>query len=406
MALEVNARPIQDGLVVNIDPYDRRNGDTGCGGGAFTGHTQGQINTVNGNVSTYLNATRLDHPNLYPITVWTNTYPEGNYGAYGLFNAWNTNSGQVYSFTRALHFYVYVPGEGWLGSSYFNGSRTSGYCYDNYSSNATTENPKFVADYYRIKAAFPKATYVLVGGHAADQYSQEMTEIMVDLGAPSSVLGWDPSPGRPEFVLVGQPGLGAGNAFGWSYENENANRATLNMMLPATVGGDLLFDGTSDYMVVSDPGVGSSNWTIELVVKPTSTSNSPMLVTPNSNGIDQFVRLGSDNSFSVTVCEAADTGGRNIYTPANTVPNGQYTHCTAVNDGRYIKLYINGVLSATLDDIDRIQAGWTGAWYISQRGNSTYYYNGKIGLLRVYREALNANNVLNNFNAVKSRFGI
>ena len=405
MGLTVNSRPSQEGLVVNIDPYDRRNGDTGCGGGAFTGHSEGQINTVDGTVIPYLNAVRLDHPNLYPTTIWTNTYPEGNYGAYGLYNAWNSNTNQVYGFTRALHFYVYVPGEGWLSSHYFNGSRTSGHCYDNYSSNATTENPKFVADYYRIKAAYPKATYVLVGGHAADQYSQEMTEIMVDLGAPSSVLGWDPSPGRPEFVLVGQPDLGAGNAFGWSLENENPQRATLNMMLPATIGGDLLFDGTSDYLSIPNPWVASNNFTVEMVLKPTSASNNPMLVTPNSNGIDQFLRVFSDNSIRMTVCVAADSTSTTVASPANTVPNGQYTHCTFTASGNKIKVYINGQLSNT-NTVTHTIAGWTGNWVIGQRGNSTYYYNGRIGLFRVYNGALSDAQVADNFNSVRGRFGL
>lgn len=406
MGIEVNARPIQDQLVINIDPYDRRNGDTGCGGGAFTGHAEGQINTVNGEVLSYRNATRLDHSNLYPTTIWTNTYPEGNYGSFGLYNAWNAASNQVYSFSRALHFYVYQPGTGWISSQYFNGSRLSGHCYDNYSTPAATENPIFVADYNKIKRLFPKATYVLVGGHAADQYSQEMTEIMVDLGAPSSVLGWDPSPGRPEFVLVGQPGLGAGNAFGWSLENENAQRATLNMMLPATVGGDILMDGTSDFLTVSDPGVGQAPWTVEVVLKPTSASGSPMIITPNSNGIDQFIRLNSDNSVGITIVEAADVGGRGVSTSANTVPNGQYTHCTFVNDGRYLKIYINGVLSASYDDGSRTQVNWSGTWFIGQRGNSTFFYNGRIGLLRVYQTAFNDAKVSRNFNAVRTRFGL
>ena len=406
MSIFVNARPIQDGLAVNIDPYDRRNGDTGCGGGAFTGHTEGQVNTVTGEIVSYRNAVRLDHPNLYPATIWTNTYPESNYGAFGLYNAWNAASNQVYSFTRALHFYVYQPGQGWIGSQYFNGSRESGHCYDNYSSEAITQNPIFVADYNKIKRLFPKGTFILVGGHAADQYSQEMTEIMVDLGAPSSVLGWDPSPGRPEFVLVGQPGLGAGNAFGWSLENENPQRATLNMMLPATIGGDLLFDGSNDFLTLEDPNVGSSPWTIEVVLKPTSAGNDPMIITPDSNGIDQFIRLNSNNSIGITIVEAADVGGRGVSSSANSVPNGTYTHCTLVSDGRYLKVYINGVLNNTYDDGSRTQAGWTGSWYIGQRGNSTFFYNGRIGLLRVYRTALTDAKIAQNFNAVRTRFGL
>lgn len=408
MAINVGANTLQSNVVVHIDPYDRLNGDTGCGGGAFTNHNQGQKNLVNpSNVYAYLNGVHLQFEDDYPVTIKTNTYPESNYGAYGLKQGFNNLNGtQDHSFTRALHFYVWVDGEGWLPSTHFNGSRRDGYCYDNYSSNATTELPKFHADYNRIKQAYPDSTYILVGGHAADNYQAETTEIMVDLGAPSDVLNWDPSPGRPEFVLVGKPGLGAGNAYGWAYQNIDANQAQLNFILPANKGGDLVFDGTSDYMELPDPGVGARFFSIEIVVKPDSVSGSPMLICPNSNGIDQFLRLNTDNSVDFYVAERADVGGREVKTPANTVPNGQYTHIVAVREGRYLKLYINGVESASYDDGDRVQGEWSGLWRIAQRGNGSYYYNGAIGLLKVYTKDLNATEVAQAFNQVKSRFGL
>lgn len=408
MAISIGANSLAPNVVVHIDPYDRANGDTGCGGGGFTNHNQGQINLADtSQVYAYLNSVHIQGADDYPITIMTNTYPEGNYGEYGLWAGFNSTAGNKdHGFTRALHFYVWVEGIGWLTSEFFNGSRNSGRCYDNYSSNATTELPKFHADYYNIKKAYPNATYIIVGGHAADRYDAETTEILVDLGAPADVLNWDPTPGRPEFVLIGRPGLGAGNAYGWAYENVNSSRAHLNFVLPANKGGDLVFDGTNDYMELPDPDVGARFFSIEIVVKPDSVSNSPMLICPNSNGIDQFLRLNTDNSVDMFVVEQADVGGREVKSAAGTVPTGVYTHIVAVRGGRYMKIYINGVLNATYDDADRLQGDWSGTWRVGQRGNGSYYYDGAIGLLKVHNKDLNDTEVLRAFNQVKGRFGL
>ena len=408
MAINIGGATLQSNVVVHIDPYDRLNGDTGCGGGGFTNHNQGQRDLKDPSlVYSYLNDVHIDHSDAYPVTIMTNTYPESNYGSFGLFRGFNTTANGIdHSFTRALHFYVWLDTGEWLSSSWFNGARRSGNCYDNYSSNATTELPKFHADYYKVKSAYPDATYVIVGGHAADRYDAETTEILVDLGAPSDVLSWDPTPGRPEFVLIGKPGLGAGNAYGWAFQNVNSSRAHLNFVLPANRGGDLVFDGTDDYMELPDPGVGARFFSIEIVVKPDSVSGSPMLITPNSNGIDQFLRLNTDNSVDFYIAEQANVGGREVKTPAGTVPTGEYTHIVAVREGRYLRIYINGEESAVYDDGDRVQGDWSGLWRVGQRGNGTFYYDGAIGLLKVYDKDLNATEVQKAFNQVKGRFGL
>ena len=51
----------------------------------------------------------------------------------------------------------------------------------------------------------------------------------------------------------------------------------------------LIYDGTSDYLTVPQPNIqNSQGFSIELVIKPDSFSNSPMLITPQSAGIDHY----------------------------------------------------------------------------------------------------------------------
>ena len=82
-------------------------------------------------------------------------------------------------------------------------------------------------------------------------------------------------------------------------------------------------------------------------------------------------------------------------------------------NGKFYYLYINGsldndyftALSASQTSIDAIftQENTTNTnVYI---GNSLRPFNGKLGVLKIYNRELSADEVLNKYNATKSRFG-
>jgi hypothetical protein len=85
--------------------------------------------------------------------------------------------------------------------------------------------------------------------------------ILLDLGAPSnlsSLLG-----SAPEWILVGKPGLGAGKAYGWSYQNYTTNPAQvahLNFSLPiyGSKHNYLSFDGIDDRILTNITTINTS----------------------------------------------------------------------------------------------------------------------------------------------------
>lgn len=166
------------------------------------------------------------------------------------------------------------------------------------------------------------------------------------------------------------------------------------------------FDGTDDYFQVSQPNIQTSpnNFTITGFIKPGSQDG--FLITPNSNGIDQYVWYDVDlQRLAVNVATSADTNVATYYSRSNSVPTSTWTHFAVSINNRTVKIYINGKLDSTNTHGFDI-GGWTSTWRIGQRGNSTFWFAGSLDDLQIFNYELTANqlkNILNQGGAI--RFG-
>ena len=88
--------------------------------------------------------------------------------------------------------------------------------------------------------------------------------------------------------------------------------------------------------------------------------------------------------------------------------DNQWHHVIAVNNGVSSSLYVDGTLKTAA------AASWTGTspWPTNglnigrDNNDAVYYFSGSIGPVRVYNTALTATEVLQNYNAMRGRFGI
>jgi hypothetical protein len=160
-------------------------------------------------------------------------------------------------------------------------------------------------------------------------------------------------------------------------------------------GGTWDFDGTDDYIDIGNPTAlqNLATGTIEAVYyRDASTGTYQMIFTDNGSKFE-LTYLGNTlqlyiNNSGIGVAHAV---------------TGEFFHVAGVWGSGYKKLYLNGseVASGTNTGVN------TGSLtrYIGGRG-SNYSFNGKIPLVRVYTAALTAAEVLQNFNAQRSRFGL
>ncbi len=353
----------------------------------------------------------LEGVDLY--TLYAITYPEGNYvpanrdGITEGFN--NISSGLLYSATRSLNYYVH-DGTSWISSSYFNGLRASGHCYDLYSGHVDESN-KFLADYDVIKTNFPNSTHILIGSHACQNFDVTgIRETFVDLGAPKDVLTWANGTWR-EFVLVGRPGLGAGNAFGWVYQNESAEVAHLNSAIPyENPLGNTSFDGTDDYIDIgSDIMISPNNkgWTAEYVFNTDSASTIQHF---NSAEADDF----NANWLAILNSKLAVWDhGQGVWKYGDTVFNNDtWYHVAFVQkSGTNMQYYVNGepeggdhTSFSFSSNYSALKTRYVGRY--EYNGGYGRYFNGEMPVIKLYKQPLDDNQIKRNFNSYKRRFNI
>jgi hypothetical protein len=400
-----------------IDTHNLGTGVSYIGCGGYNGSTDGVVNLINGNKTLFSNGVKVSNKTYY--TSIGISYPEGSYGGdaancHGLSSGYNVRTyGNVYGASRSLHMWVWDnDGDAWVPDSYFRGARLNGHCYDNYAgaeNGWTNEVKKFDEDFYRISGKYPNATFIFNGSHACQCFSQSTVDNMISLGAPSStVSSWTDNSTWREFILVGRPGLGSGNAYGWAYENYPTNPSQvghLNFGLEIKNLGEIELDGTDDYLTFTGlTGHQLPYGTIEAWCYPTSTSGDRYVFSIGENqvyGASRAIRINSGYWSTVTY-----GGGDEDYNSIVAVTANQWVHVAFTWYGISNKFYLNGVeYSTTKSGLKTPQGGrmaiGCATWSL---GNSLFA--GKIGSVKGYSKGLTATEIQNNYNRTKSQYGL
>ncbi len=199
-----------------------------------------------------------------------------------------------------------------------------------------------------------------------------------------------------------------GSGTTWSDLSGNGNNGTLVNGVGYTPvdGGSMVFDGINDFVNIDQPQVSFSpnRWTICTWLKPNNQYSR--FLTPNSAGIDHFLEYDNANQrVNVHVTQSADTNERNRVGVANTIPIGVWSYSCVSIDVLNIKIYANSLLTNQYTETISI-ANWSSTWRLGQRGNSTQWYSGNISDFMVYNRALSLEEIQQNFNSLRGRYGI
>ena len=178
--------------------------------------------------------------------------------------------------------------------------------------------------------------------------------------------------------------------------------------------GILTFSKTSlQYAEYSATLSSLSNWTVETWVKftttPASSSQVTALIVGIYNGANLNFCIGTTNSPTDYTIRAGFYNGAWRQSSIGHSPSAEtwYSY-TATYDGSNIILYVNGILFNSTGYIGTSQSG--GGVRIARRWDSTLtstnLTDGSVSIARLYNKALIANEVLQNYNATKGRFGL
>jgi hypothetical protein len=203
---------------------------------------------------------------------------------------------------------------------------------------------------------------------------------------------------------------GAGNT--WYDLSGNGNNATfINGAIPNRVkGGSVILDGTNDYISIAS----NQNTRLENEVQTVTLMILIRSVGPNSYASiygpgKQFIKWQS-NLIGLPV------GGTGTYFYSNTISMSNafnsWMEITAIINWQLntFTIYKNGSLvnsiSITPSGYVYTGSGSASIGLNSVTGNSGDFMKGSIAITRIYSRALSANEVQQNFNATRHRFGI
>lgn len=188
----------------------------------------------------------------------------------------------------------------------------------------------------------------------------------------------------------------AGTGTTWNDISGNNNNGTLNGAVFTTMNGVSYFNFSNTYVNTS---ITKSNaMTFSVWAKTSSPSNCMLFNAGNPGaGPDLFFYNGA------LFWNTWDSGG-NPFTVSTSTINANWHNYTVVNDASSnAKLYFDGVLVGTAT---YKSSTYTTNLYIGGAGPAdSWYWNGGIASFQAYNRALISSEVLQNYNAIKGRYG-
>lgn len=168
--------------------------------------------------------------------------------------------------------------------------------------------------------------------------------------------------------------------------------------------GDINFNGASS--VITSPNntaLDTQTPTVEVWVKTNSL---------NQNGF--FFEKGTVNTQYALFQEGTaiqwrtyvGAGYTTLSASSSNISTSSWAQIVATYTSGSKKIYVNGVEVATDSATTGTLATNSGGITVGSYNSGGYFYNGSIGVVRVYNRALSATEVQQNFNATRGRYGI
>ena len=171
-------------------------------------------------------------------------------------------------------------------------------------------------------------------------------------------------------------------------------------------GGVFTYDGVDDQGTAGD-FFNYQAFTINLWVKPGSTQVQYADILDNDhNGNRNWVLQQNSNNQNVYSFGVHGASYENSYTGNFTLTAGDWVNLTFTYDGTRVRGYNNGVLFATGAALGTTINYSAQDFHIGRWGGGGRYWEGEYGPLYCYNTVLNAAEILQNYNAQKSRFGL
>jgi len=196
----------------------------------------------------------------------------------------------------------------------------------------------------------------------------------------------------------------------WTDTSGNGRNATLNGSTAYTseLGGGIITDTTSEY--ISVPYNLTANYSVELVAKMASTQSQYWAtlwgneVWNTSSGALAYFSSANYLTFD------SKRAGTTTLTNADGLVMTNVNHYTFTFSSGVLKVYLNGVLKKTVNGTNSFLAASNNFYFGARHPNAGTGYTdvARITLYqaRIYSGALSQSEVTQNFNAIKTTYGL
>jgi hypothetical protein len=199
----------------------------------------------------------------------------------------------------------------------------------------------------------------------------------------------------------------SGSGTTWFDKSGNGNNGTLtnSPTYSSANGGSIVFDGVDDYINISTTLNLTNPLTICTFVNTSViTGSNQVIYGPSANGNDNWLSV-SNNRAQIFATQTSDVN--NFQAAGTTVIQANiWYHITGIVNNNIISLYINGVFEVASAAQAFTVGGWNSTARIGQRASGQFPFNGRIACVQGYNRALTAAEILQNYNATKSRFNL
>ena len=179
---------------------------------------------------------------------------------------------------------------------------------------------------------------------------------------------------------------------------------------PTYSNGYIAFDGTDDYVTMGtamDFATYTSGFTIDLWTYPTAATFSSLFSSAWGTSGTQwqvYVWYNTSSQFGST---QRYSGNQNDFNTTNVFPVNNWYNVVVTSNNTTCYIYVNGTSQVSngtgqINNQDASREVRLGNF----KNYSAAQYNGRIASCRVYNRALNSNEITQNYNIQKSRFGL
>ena len=209
-------------------------------------------------------------------------------------------------------------------------------------------------------------------------------------------------------VDAGTPRSYNGSGTTWADASSVGNNGTLTNGPAFTSNGAssyFTFDGVNDYWVSpTSTAFDIQTLTMDSWVYPFTTAHNGFLFEKGAVNTQYSNFFNGDGTFYF---RTMNLSGQDLtFTTSSFVNANAWNNIVSVYDGTTKYVYVNGSVVATQSSSGTLPTGQTNQYIGAYGPGVSYYLNGRIGCTKVYNIGLTGSQVLQNFNALRGRYGI